>query len=409
MPAHVRPDHAALLALQRDAGNQAVLTLLRGRASHPRPSDVYVQRRAVSTRSAVLFNRSLLLTNQQVRVIQGVIGVKDDGLIGPMTVAALVRWQKAHNLTPDGRMTPATLTALARPDAGVPSATPAPTKPGAADSSAIGDLGEMLSEGWSYLKTAGMAAFGVISSTATADADAPGRTTPPPSALASLMQKERLTNEEIAQARTLIAAVRDESQQGALYETLQTKVEYRSQRDNASKAGGKSIGDVMCNLTSLAMCLSYLGVQNPKPAMQFEDVLEEVRVKEGLPARTQSAGWGGVAKKFGVQVDFVAPNEITEGKEWYLANVSPHLRKGHAVMASISGHIVRLQACTDQGLVADDPYGASRLLPGVKRGWEMTNKKGTSMGEGATAGEDVVWPWADVKRHTMRWVAAFSR
>ncbi len=400
-----------MLALQRDAGNQAVVALLRAWGHQAAPADAYVQRQAAS-KSAVRFNRSLLLSNAQVRIIQRIIGVTEDGLIGPQTVAALLRWQKANGLTPDGRLTPDTLTALASPSGGTPGTTGAvppnasvPTTPNAGGSSVIGDLGDMLSEGLSYLKMAGMAAFGAIPSPAASTVSG-GPTTPHPSALGMLMRKERLTNEEIGQARTLIAAIRDANQQAELYEALQTKVEYHSQRDNASKSGGKSIGDVMCNLTSLAMCLSYLGVQNPKPAMQFEDVLEETRVKEGLPARTQAAGWGGVAKTFGVQVDFVAPNEITEGKDWYLANVSPHLRKGHAVMASISGHIVRLQACTDQGLVADDPYGASKLLPGVKRGWERTNK---TAGVGATAGEDVVWPWADVKRHTMRWVAAFSK
>ena len=79
---------------------------------------------------------------------------------------------------------------------------------------------------------------------------------------------------------------------------LQEKVKYHSQLDNKSKENGKYIGYKMCNLTSLVMCLSYLGISNPDPKMQFEDTLEKIRVKKKLPAHTLATGWGGVAKHF---------------------------------------------------------------------------------------------------------------
>jgi len=230
------------------------------------------------------------------------------------------------------------------------------------------------------------------------------------SELETLMAKARLTPEEIKHARQLIAKEPDEKHRGDLYEALQTKAEYHSQRDNEAKnKEGKNIGDVMCNLTSLAMCLSYLGVSNPHPELQFEDALETIRVDKKLPARTTADGWGGVAKELGVKVGFISSGEVTQGKDWYVKNVHSHLRQGHAVMMSISGHIVRVQAVTEKGLVADDPYGKAKLLKGTGRKWEAYNTSQNKWSkEKENAGEDTVWPWAEVAQHTMRWIAWFG-
>jgi hypothetical protein len=227
--------------------------------------------------------------------------------------------------------------------------------------------------------------------------------------LEALMDKERLTPEEIKQARELIAKEADEKRRGDLYLALQAKVQYHSQRDNETKVKGEKIGDVMCNLTSLAMCLSYLGISNPNPEMQFEDALEKIRVDKKLPARTTAEGWGGVAKELGVKVDFLGWN-VTQSQDWYQKNVLPRLRKGEAVMMSITGHIVRVQSVTEDGLVADDPFGKAKLLKGTGRKWESYNKSDKKWSkEKENAGEDVVWPWSDVAQHQMLWIAAFSK
>jgi hypothetical protein len=154
------------------------------------------------------------------------------------------------------------------------------------------------------------------------------------------------------------------------------------------------------------MCLSYLGVSNPKPEMQFEDVLEQIRVQKKLPARTTADGWGGVAKQLGVGVKFLGTT-VTEGSEWYFKNVLPRLQQGDSVMLSITGHIVRLQSVTEDGLVVDDPFGRSILKKGASRGWAEVNKKGNAGKE--NAGEDNVWSWREVAQHQMLWIAAFSK
>ena len=82
----------------------------------------------------------------------------------------------------------------------------------------------------------------------------------------------------------------------------------------------------------------------------------------------------------------------------------PHLAAGEAVMLSIDGHICRLQAVTDAGLVADDPFGHSTLGKGASRGWAGTNVKGDAT---SNKGEDITWPWSEVEIHAMLWIAWF--
>jgi uncharacterized protein YraI len=221
--------------------------------------------------------------------------------------------------------------------------------------------------------------------------------------------KARLTPEEIQEVRNSIAQESNENVRGDRYEDLQSRVIYASQRDNQARdASGNRIeskGGNMCNLTSLSMALSYLGTSNPKPNMQYEDALEMLRQENRLPDRTTSEGWGGVARLLGAQATIVA-GKVTQGHDWWDANIRrPHLRQGEGIIMSIGNHIVRLQAVTDQGLIVDDPYGRCRLLPGEAGAWKYALYNEYDK-PGQSAGEDTLWPWEDVSRHTMRWIAA---
>jgi hypothetical protein len=357
--------------MQATAGNQRVVARLQAGGL----TDAHVER-------AVAYVAGRGYADELIKQIQGVVGAAPDGDFGPISVRATATWQAAHGLAADGRVGPATLAAMglvpgggaaAPPAAGGGSAT-APAAPEAAPP------------------------------TAPAAPEAAPPAAPVSGDLLTLMTKPRLSDEEIDAAREQIAALPDAGQRADYFLQLQSKVAYHSQRDNKSTAGGKMIGDVMCNLTSLSMCLEYLGVDNPYPEMQYEDALEKIRVEHVGKPRTTSEGWGGVASYMGVQWGFVK-GAGAKGKDWYDANVKPHLAAGEAVMLSIDGHICRLQAVAEGGLVADDPFGHSTLGKGGARGWAGTNVKGS---DASAVGEDITWPWADVERHAMLWIAWFK-
>ncbi len=232
--------------------------------------------------------------------------------------------------------------------------------------------------------------------------------------LATLMAQQRLTSAQIARAREIIAKVSDPKVKGDFYQALQSKVVYANQRDNATVVGGKNQGDVMCNVTSLAMALQYLGIPNPYPDMQFEDALEKIRQDKKLPARTTAEGWGGVAKEVGATYKMIAGGGgQANNKKWYQDNVLSELRGGAAIMLSIQGHIVRMQDVTDEGVVIDDPYGKvdlkKRQDKGYEGGWKEYNKRPGGGGPKENAGEDNVWPWNHVEKYPMRWIAAIKR
>lgn len=231
-------------------------------------------------------------------------------------------------------------------------------------------------------------------------------------ALDALMAQERLEATQIAQARALITKIDDDKVRGDFYEALQSKVIYANQRDNASTEGGKAIGDVMCNVTSLAMALQYLGVKNPYPEMQYEDALEKIRRDKGLGPRTyMETGWGKIAEEMGATYKNLGGG--VRDKKWYKDNVLKAVRSGEAVMMSIQGHIVRLQNVTEGGLEVDDPYGKVNLQKrkdkGYSGGWEEYNKRPGGGGPKDNAGEDVVWPWSHVESYDMRWIATLKK
>lgn len=231
-----------------------------------------------------------------------------------------------------------------------------------------------------------------------------------PAGLDSLLAKEELTGEEIAKARDDIAK-RTPEDQAKLYEKLNGKVDYRSQRDNEgkyakadAKADGSSYGgDVMCNVTSLAMALTQLGIQVDESSKQFEDLLDEMISEQKLGSRYEFGGQAAVAKKMGAKAEREWTPSFGSGaqaEQWYTKNVLPRLQSGSAATMSIAWgasrnyyHIVRLQWVEAGGLRVDDPYGKIYNKNGYYT-YEK-NEVESSEGEGAR-GEDRLWSWDTV-------------
>jgi hypothetical protein len=109
----------------------------------------------------------------------------------------------------------------------------------------------------------------------------------------------------------------------------------------------------------------------------------------------------------GVSWDFISSTPVVQGKSWWEQKVRPSLRQGNGVMMSVTGHIVRVQAVTAEGVVVDDPFGRSRMKPGEDR--EFVSKNPWASATGALVGKDVLYPWAEVEKHQMLWIAEFYR
>jgi hypothetical protein len=391
-----------ILTMQRTMGNSYVQRVLAENATLTQ----------TQITAAVKYNKSQGYTESQIKKIQEIVGVDADGLIGPNTVRAIAAWQQGRGLDADGKVGPSTYRAMTQPSTPMPevkaeeqstSQTPAKEK---TVLDTIVEWGQGAAA-WSEGMLDSLMGFFEESKSAPANGDTQAPATKPPDELETLMIKPRLSTEEIRRARGLITQISDEKRRGDLFIALQGKVHYHSQRDNESKdKAGKNLGDVMCNLTSLAMVLEYLGVDNPNPSMQYEDALEQIRVNKGLPARTTADGWGGVAKEMGVEHEMLAWT-VVKGKDWYMEKVLPELRAGKAIMFSITGHIVRLQNVTEEGLIVDDPYGEVDLQKGEGRKWTKYNSK-DGKGDNANAGEDNVWAWDKVSKHSMLWIASFK-
>ena len=242
-------------------------------------------------------------------------------------------------------------------------------------------------------------------------------------AIESIFKQDKLESDKIQEVREKIVQLEDTVKRVELYKELQKKVKYRSQRDNEAPATDEDIasntwmtdynistaGDIMCNLTTQAMCLEYLGVEPPCSGCasscdtydQFEDYLECVRVDKELEHRGKSSTRKDLANLFeGVSFSITTLN--SSNKDKIVNNLQPYLDNGCSVLLSVFGHIVRLQDITEDGLVVDDPYGrvvnfaASGVSAKYKKdGDDYRNEKDFTNEEG----EDNAWSWSDIEEY----------
>ena len=237
--------------------------------------------------------------------------------------------------------------------------------------------------------------------------------------LTSLQSKSTMTVSEISNIRAQIEQLGIEEEKGDLYIELQSKVPYSNQRDNEAPATESDLkkhtwmtsnnittaGEIMCNLTSQAMCLTYLGVNKPcsgcsencNTYSQIEDYLECVRVDKKFDERDQGTARKDLAKLFNVEYKYLGfqglnTSEISE-------MLGHYLRKGHSVSLGGFGHMVRLQSISESGVIVDDPYGkiVNFTAGGVTGKYKKDGKdyrNGEDFGEGV--GEDNFWTWDQV-------------
>ncbi len=243
--------------------------------------------------------------------------------------------------------------------------------------------------------------------------------------------KRVYTTVQIVEAREIIFAEKEIRTKERLNLLLQNKVAYHNQRDNSStglsgdrKNGRKDnrIGDIMCNLTSLAMALETVGIFNPEPQNfpQFEDYLEhlgETKIRNFNRESSGQDGWAGVAKLSGARVNFLDAGGFgIRKRDWWQSIALDALKSGNGVIFSIHGHIVRLQGVTPFGLVIDDPYGGNIQLSAGSGGtanWGNTSDYGSLLNSRDTKdgaiGNDNIWEWELVEKRSLHWLAAIAK
>jgi hypothetical protein len=219
---------------------------------------------------------------------------------------------------------------------------------------------------------------------------------------------------------------------------LQKKVPYHNQRDNESLAteedvvnnsswlnDGDTAGDIMCNLTSEAMCLEMLGIEFPcadcdsdcDKYSQFEDYLECLRLSNNYGSRTKTSTRESLSQLFNImQTKESFVGTFSDNKWELIKYINEKLSKGYSILMSVwpncKGHIVRVQSIDENKIVVDDPYGK---VKGKADGFEHRQKcnsggyeKNNKTSEGA-AGNNNEWYWNDIENVTIKYVESYER
>lgn len=129
---------------------------------------------------------------------------------------------------------------------------------------------------------------------------------------------------------------------------LRTKLQipYKSQLDNQENPTGS------CNVTSIAMCLEFLGAKRKQQAGQFEDELYRYALDHGL-SRHDPHDLAVIVEAYGCRDDFRTDATVPEVKAW-LAAGKPIVTHD---WLSAAGHIIVLVGYDEYGFLCHDHYG----------------------------------------------------
>jgi len=123
-------------------------------------------------------------------------------------------------------------------------------------------------------------------------------------------------------------------------------VPYFDQLDNSENPYGS------CNVTSVSMCLAYLGATRKHAGERFPDELQDYCAAQSLD-RHAPADLVKVVQAYGCKDNF-SPNATFEQiKEWLILG-NPVVVHGYF---TASGHIIAVIGYNASGFVVNDPYG----------------------------------------------------
>jgi hypothetical protein len=121
---------------------------------------------------------------------------------------------------------------------------------------------------------------------------------------------------------------------------------YKSQLDNFYNPTGS------CNVTSIAMCLQYLGIPRRTSGGQFEDELYEYAIKKGY-SRWSPYDLAKIVKDYGAK-DFFSDRATLEELQDWLADGKPAVLHGYF---TAFGHVMPVVGYDEKNLLVHDPYG----------------------------------------------------
>jgi len=128
--------------------------------------------------------------------------------------------------------------------------------------------------------------------------------------------------------------------------TVRLQIPYKSQLDNYYNPTGA------CNVTSMAMCLQFLGARPRKNSGQFEDELYQYALAKGY-SRWDPYDLAKIVRDYGCKDIFKENATIEEAKNW-LADGKPAVIHGYFTSF---GHIMPLVGYDKTGFFVHDPYG----------------------------------------------------
>ncbi|MEL7036712.1 MAG: C39 family peptidase [Cyanobacteria bacterium J06592_8] len=121
---------------------------------------------------------------------------------------------------------------------------------------------------------------------------------------------------------------------------------YKPQIDNFFNPTGA------CNVTSMAMCLEYYNVPRRKGYGQFEDELYEYAIQKGY-SRWSPYDLAQIVRDYGCRDYFTEKGNMDDLKDW-LAEGKPCVIHGYFTSF---GHIMPVVGYNEYGLIVHDPYG----------------------------------------------------
>lgn len=121
---------------------------------------------------------------------------------------------------------------------------------------------------------------------------------------------------------------------------------YKAQTDNVYNPTGS------CNVTSIAMCLTYYNAPRRRHYGQFEDELYEYALRRGY-SRWSPYDLARIVKDYGAQDYFTQKGTLEDLKDW-LAEGKPTVIHGYFTSF---GHIMPVVGYDDYGLIVHDPFG----------------------------------------------------